>query len=237
MSDKASMFEQQPNALRQKIKQWSSDAIQRSDPTGWFEELYIAADGNAEQVPWAQLRPHPHIQDWLDRFNVQGQGQQAIVIGCGLGDDAEALRALGFQVVAFDIAPTAITWCQQRFPDSTVEYRVANLLAPDPSWFHAFDLVVECRNLQALPLSVRSIAIQSVRQLVATPGTLLVVTRLRDTEAEPDGPPWPLSNAELAEFNSLGLTEVNRQEFLVGEAPAVRQVWVEYSAPADESIS
>ncbi|MCC5670705.1 class I SAM-dependent methyltransferase [Nostoc sp. CHAB 5784] len=41
-------------------------------------------------------------------------GQKALVIGCGLGDDAEAIASLGFEVTAFDISPTAIAWCQER---------------------------------------------------------------------------------------------------------------------------
>ncbi|MDZ7952448.1 hypothetical protein [Nostoc sp. DedQUE09] len=36
-------------------------------------------------------------------------GQKALVIGCGLGDDAEALAHLGFEVTTFDISPTAMS--------------------------------------------------------------------------------------------------------------------------------
>ncbi|WP_313934260.1 MULTISPECIES: hypothetical protein [Nostocaceae] len=39
-----------------------------------------------------------------------------------MGDDAEAPAKLGFEVTAFDISPTAISWCQQWFPDSSVNY-------------------------------------------------------------------------------------------------------------------
>ena len=53
----------------------------------------------------------------------------ALVVGCGLGDDAEFIAGLGFSVVAFDISASAIAAAQQRFPQSTVRYRVADLMA------------------------------------------------------------------------------------------------------------
>ena len=75
----------------------------------------------------------------MDERGVEGEGRSAIVIGCGLGDDAEALQQLGFQVTASDIAATAIDWCHQRFPNSNVNYRVADLFNLDPTWHAAFD--------------------------------------------------------------------------------------------------
>ncbi|CDN13142.1 hypothetical protein RintRC_6384 [Richelia intracellularis] len=48
--------------------------------------------------------------------------------------------------------------------------------------------MLECRNLQALPLSVRSQVIGSVASMVAPHGKLLVITRFRQ-EAAPSGPP------------------------------------------------
>ncbi|MBC6481058.1 MAG: class I SAM-dependent methyltransferase [Hormoscilla sp. GM7CHS1pb] len=226
------MFEQQPETLRQKVRQLSAAAIRRDDPASWFEELYAQARGDYTQVPWAGLTLHPHAQDWFEHYGFpegfHDVPRHAVVVGCGLGDDAEALQNWGFQVTAFDISPTAIAWCQQRFPPSSVNYQVADLLCLDSSWHHGFDFVLECRNLQALPLSIRATAIQAVGQLVAEQGTLLAIARLRETEAEPDGPPWPLSNQELAQLTTQGLTEIRRKMFLVGDDPVVKQLWVEY---------
>ncbi|HEY9726322.1 MAG TPA: class I SAM-dependent methyltransferase [Chroococcales cyanobacterium] len=225
------MFEQQPEALRQKVKWLATESLQKSEPSGWFEVLYSQAEGDSAQVPWARLTSHPYCQKWLDERGVKGEGRSAIVIGCGLGDDAEALQQLGFQVTAFDIAPTAIAWCHQRFPNSQVNYRVADLFNLDPAWHAAFDLVLEFRNIQALPLSVRSKAIDSVASLVAPGGTLLIITRFRDTDAEPDGPPWPLSNSELNQFQELGCSEVRRDLFFEAENQSVKQLRIEYIYP------
>ncbi|WP_368041849.1 hypothetical protein [Nostoc sp. TCL240-02] len=49
-----------------------------------------------------------------------------------------------------------MAWCQERFPNSTVNYVVADLFAvPAQQWHLGFDFVFECRNIQALPLNVR----------------------------------------------------------------------------------
>ena len=222
------MFEEQPQELQQKVKQLATEAIESSQPSAWFEVLYADAGGDASQVPWAKLAPHPYLKEWLSLRQPEGKGHSALVIGCGLGDDAQALSELDFQVTAFDISPTAIAWCKQRFPDSTVNYAIADLLTLPPQWQNTFDLVIESRNIQALPLNVRSQAIESVGSMVASMGTLLVITRFREQEAPPSGPPWPLSASELAQFSQMGLQEIQKVTFLQSEQPEVQQLWIEY---------
>ena len=215
------MFEQQPEEIRRKVNLLAAEALAKSEPSAWFETLYAKAGGDAQQVPWAKLTLHPYLQDWLDNNQPSGEGRSALVIGCGLGDDAEALAKLGYQVSAFDISPTAIAWCQQRFPNSSVNYLVADLFDLDRSWHGAFDFVFECRNIQALPLSVRPKVIESIGQLVAVKGSLLIITRYRDTEEEPDGPPWAISELELSQFQQWGLQETRRDFFFEGDLEGV----------------
>ena len=104
---------------------------------------------------------------------------------------------------------------------------MADLFALDPAWKGKFDLVVESRTIQALPLSVRKEAIAAMAPLVALGGKLVVITRYRDTEAEPDGPPWALSESELKQFQELGLQEMHREEF-VDEGRGVTELRLEY---------
>src|SRR5205085_1398130 len=93
-----------------------------------------------------------------------------------------------------------------RHPGTSVEYVVADLLAPPPDWLGAFDLVVENMNVQALPEPVRSDAVAAVGRFVAAGGTLVVTEAARadDAPAEP-GPPWPFLRSELAAFGAGGL--------------------------------
>lgn len=222
------MFEQQPKTLQQKIKSMATDAVNQQEPSGWFEPLYAEAQGDTAQVPWAKNQAHPYLQQWLSSYPPQTAGKSALVIGCGLGDDAELLASLGYAVTAFDISPTAIAWCHQRFPETTVNYLVADLFDLDRNWQGKFDFIFECRTIQALPLNVRSQVIGAIAPLVANQGTLLVVTRHRDDHTIPEGPPWALSDAELSQFIELGLTEVRCDRFIEGEQVKVEQYRLEY---------
>lgn len=214
------MPEQPPDALRQKLVSLANESLSKSDPYGWFDRLYSQAEGDTSQVPWAKLTTHPYLQDWLEKFQPQGNNRPALVIGCGLGDDAETLAKVGYKVTAFDVSPTAIAWCKERFPNSSVDYFVADAFALDPSWQGAFDFVFECRTIQALPLNVRSRIIQAIASTVAPGGTLLAISRIRDTEDEPDdGPPWAVSNQEFAQFQELGFQYARRDLFEDSDRP------------------
>ena len=193
----------------------------------WFDNIYNKAQGDSDRVPWANMTANAYLKDWLNQ-NPLEKNLKALVVGCGLGDDAEALAEKGFNVTAFDISPTAIDWCKQRFPDSTVNYVVADLFNLNPEWQRKFDFVFEARTIQSLPLKVREQAMSAVAQLVANEGTLLVVTVTRDTPEEPDGPPYPLSLEEIDYFLKLGLQEINRNSYSEKNSRFPKRLRIEY---------
>lgn len=205
-----------------RARRLSSDAIEHGEATAWFEPLYAAAHGDPTRVPWADEKVNPWLVEWLDRQNVSPKGESAVVVGCGLGDDAEELSIRGYEVIAFDVSETAITWAQRRFPETSVVYRVADLFALPSSMVGVFDFVFEAYTLQALPETVRSVAVDGVASLLAPGGSLLVVTRGREPEEHVEGPPWPLSLTELAGFQSAGLLEHTFEEFMDGSIPRWR---------------
>lgn len=176
--------------------------LQAANPTGWFEDLYAEAAAGTASVPWDVPHPQPHLVEWAT--GVDGTGRRALVVGCGFGRDSEFLASLGFDVVAFDISPTAIASVQARHPDSKVSYVVADLLDPPAEWHHAFDLVVENMTVQALPVAQHAQATERVAWL--TGSTLLVLAVARDEGPVPDGPPWPLTPSEIEAFATDGLT-------------------------------
>jgi SAM-dependent methyltransferase len=180
------------------------------DPTGWFEQLYVEADEGRATVPWDR-DPMSVLTEWAG--DKDGDGRTALVIGCGLGRDSEFIAGRGYRTTAFDIAPTAVATIRRRFPDSPVDYRVADLLAPPPEWRRAFDLVVESLTVQSLPISLHPRATTAVTDLVAPGGTLLVIAVARD-ETVPEGPPWPLTSTEIQAFAQNGLRplSVHRSE-------------------------
>lgn len=85
------MKEKQPEAVQLYVKLLAEQSLRLQNPSGWFEVLYAEANGNSGQVPWARNTTHPYLQDWLDCHASPGDGRSALVIGCGLGDDAEAV--------------------------------------------------------------------------------------------------------------------------------------------------
>ncbi|RZS34738.1 methyltransferase family protein [Herbihabitans rhizosphaerae] len=181
----------------------AAESIAQDDPTGWFERLYAEAAVGGAIVPWDRAEPNALIVEWAR--DLDGAGKRALVIGCGYGMDSEFVASLGFSTTAFDISDTAISAVRERFPESTVDYVVADLLAPPAEWTHAFDLVVESITVQSMPLSVREKAIVHCGQMVAPGGTLLVVSGVREEGQQVDGPPWPLTRSELDSFAVDGL--------------------------------
>ena len=181
----------------------AADSIARGDATGWFERLYARADEGTATVPWADFAPYPRLVSALEREVGSGR---ALVVGCGLGDDAEHVASLGFATVAFDVSPTAIAVARRRFPQSTVDYVTADLASPPTSWRGAFDLVVEIFTLQVLTGTARRRAMAQLAATVAPAGRLFVVAGARDEHEPPGAMPWPLIRAEIDSFHDHGLT-------------------------------
>jgi SAM-dependent methyltransferase len=206
------------------MRRLARESIAQGDAVGWFDALYKGADGRWDQIPWADLSPNPYLVAWL----ASEEGRRcprtpSLVVGCGLGDDAEALASAGFSVTAFDVSATAIEGCHARFPESRVHYAVADALAPPPSWAGGFGLVFESYTLQVLPPPARVAAGRELAQLVAPGGLLLVLCRGRDA-TDPIGElPWPLTREELQAFREHGLSEMSFESFLDDETPPVRR--------------
>lgn len=189
------------------------------NPTEIFERMYVAAADGRDAMPWDRGGPHPLLEQWAR--DAEGAGRRALVVGSGLGQDAELLCERGFDVVGFDAAPTAIETARGRYPDSTVDYRVANLLEPPAQWRRAFDLVVESLTVQSMPPEYHAPATANVAAMVAPGGTLLVIATARDEDGEtPDGPPWPLTPSEVEAFASGGVEPVLVELVRAPDTPA-----------------
>jgi SAM-dependent methyltransferase len=216
---------------RARARELAAEFLRKGDPTGWFEALYKEGEDGKSVVPWADGQKNPHLEEFWKAHPQKTEGKSALVIGCGLGDDAEQLAEWGYKTTAFDISETAIRTAQKRFPKSRVEYCVADLLNPSESWKGMFDFVLEVYTVQALPKEFRSRAIGKVASFVGLGGSLLVLARGREVD-EPEGQmPWPLTRAELAEFVRAGFTEHSFEDYFDTEEPPARRYRVFYSRP------
>ena len=179
-------------------------AVADGDPTRWYDELWSAAARGEVAMPWDRTEPHRALAAWLG--DTDGEGRRAVVVGCGLGADAEHLAARGWATTAFDISPAAVAAVRARHPDSPVDYRVGNLLDPSPDLVGAFDLVAEIYTLQALHPSVRPAAADGLRGLIAPGGRALVVQAIRrDDEPLTAEPPWTLTRPEMEALAGHGV--------------------------------
>jgi SAM-dependent methyltransferase len=212
-----------------------ADALAAGDPTGWFEPLYAATAEAGTAPPWDRDDARPLVAQWLRANAGDGAARRAVVVGSGLGADAELVGALGFDTLGFDISPTAVEIARSRSSHANVAYATGDLLALPAAWVGAFDLVVESYTVQALPDPPRAAAIGGVASLVAPGGTLLVLAIAREPGEPADGPPWPLTRAEIASFATLGpaaLETVAIELLPDPEQPDQRRWRAELRAPA-----
>lgn len=183
------------------------ESVGRGDPTGWFERLYAEGASGAATMAWDREGPHPVLAEWASSEGLVGRGRKAVVVGAGLGADAEHVATLGFETTAFDLSPTAIRTALERRPDSPVDYQVADLFDLPAEWGWGFDLVVEIFTVQALPHDLRDRAISAVAALVAPGGTLVAIQAVRTPDDDGSGPPWPLTRGEIEAFADHGLVQ------------------------------
>ena len=122
-------------------------------------------------------------------------GRRAVVVGAGLGADAEQLARTGWRTNAFDVSAAAVRVTRARYPGSAVEYRVADLLDLPDEMVGAYDLVVEVFSVQALPPSLRAEAVRGVRRLLAPGGAAVAVQFVRGDRPADLGPPSGCSTA------------------------------------------
>ena len=199
-------------------------AVADGEPTRWYEEVWSAGARGTVAMPWDRDEPHALLE--RHTRGTEGAGLRAVVVGAGLGADAEHLAGLGFATTAFDIAPSAVAAARERHAGSPVDYRVADLLDLPADLVGAFDLVVEIFTLQALHGSVRDRAVDGVRRLVAPGGTLLVVQVVRDDDEDvPEEPPWILDRAEMEALAGAGLTTHTLERVPNPDHPDARDLW------------
>lgn len=213
--------------VRERTKQIQAEFAEKGDATGWFEALYREAEGDNEKIPWADLEPNSYLVKFAEKTNLQGNGRKALVVGCGLGDDAKYLHELGFDVTAFDISPTAIEWAKRL--NSEIHFEVADLFNPPRGWLSHFEFVLEIYTIQPLPLELRPKVIDAISNFVAPNGKIVVVTRGREDDEIPTEVPWALSRKDLSQFEKNGLTQTHFEETWGDEAEPIRRFVVEYS--------
>lgn len=218
------MKEFDPVAYKKMVKSFQD----RNDPTGWFDSIYTDANGDYRAVFWADLEPCPYLLTWLKNCRASQVKCKAIVVGCGVGDDAEALSEAGYEVTAFDISPEAIRLCKNRYPKTRVHYLVVDLFACPAEWTESFDLVYECNTIQVLPGKYRIQARDTMVSLLAPGGHILVSCRSRLKGEQEDDIPLPLDKEEIDGFIRCGLSQESFDAYEDTQYPPVPHFFASY---------
>jgi SAM-dependent methyltransferase len=219
---------QELDTVREHTKELAAEFLEKGDATGWFDALYAEAEGNHEHIPWADLEPNKYLVRFAEKTNLQGDGRKALVVGCGLGDDARFLHDLGFKVTAFDISETAIKWAKKLHAETGIDFHAADLFVPPRGWISGFEFVLEVYTIQPLPLEMREKVIDSISNFVAPNGKIVVVTRGREDDEEPLELPWALSRKDLSRFEFNGLKQIYFEEMPGDEDEPITRFVVEY---------
>ncbi len=191
----------------------SDKAAADGSPLVWFEQFYQLALAKGYPIPWADMKPNPNLLAIYDRIPVLRSSANLLVVGCGLGDDAEWLARKGHEVTAFDISPSAINECRKRFPDSPVDYLAADLFAPPDNWRNHFRIVLESYTVQVLNSSLRKKALQRISELVSPSGLLILISRGRNESESAGTMPWPLTRGEVEVIPELGFREIFFEDY------------------------
>ena len=175
------------------------------EATQWFDELYKEHKDRHENIPWARLSVNPLLEDYLKK--TEHHHGKALVIGCGLGDDAVALEVAGYEVTAIDISQTALDVAKERFSEAKVVWEKQDIFEMPEQYLGYFDFVFEALTIQSLPVEFREKMIKAIADTLAPKAHLLLVAHKKEVAFK--GPPWPLEELELEWFKAFGLTELS----------------------------
>ena len=155
----------------------------------YFEALYRSADHDTARIPWAETEPNPGLLAWLgaEAPSLVRPGATVCVAGCGLGDDVRELAGRGYDVLGFDVSPTAIEWARHRHPGLEDRFHVADLFDLPPHLTRRADLVVEVYTIQSLHPALRTAAARAIASLARPRGTILTICRGRDESVKFSG--------------------------------------------------
>ena len=101
-----------------------------------YDERYKAI--HQKGFSWAGDVATPMVLEVMRRFDLPKEAR-ILEIGCGEGRDARAVLDEGYDLLATDISPEAISYCKSRFPKYADRFAVLDCLNGDCS--DSFDMI------------------------------------------------------------------------------------------------
>ncbi|MCB1025443.1 MAG: class I SAM-dependent methyltransferase, partial [Acidobacteria bacterium] len=129
--------EDKEEILRERMKAVANEYLEKGDLYGWFDAVYRETEDDSEQIPWVDMEPNRYFIEWNETAKLEGNGRSALVVGCGLGDEAKFLDEIGFDVTAFDVSEKAIEIAKKLHADTGIKFVTADLFDPPKEWSRA----------------------------------------------------------------------------------------------------
>lgn len=102
-----------------------------------YDDRYKQVHGQGLQ--WFSVMPSPIVAETIREFSILPGQHKLLEIGCGEGRDAFPLLQEGFDLLATDISPTAVSFCQEKMPARAEAFRVLDCVTEDLP--QRFDLI------------------------------------------------------------------------------------------------
>ena len=103
-----------------------------------YEERYKTI--HAKGYSWAGDVPTPIVLDVIRRYGIS-KTAHILEIGCGEGRDSQAVLENGYDLLATDISPEAISYCKSRMPQYKERFQVLDCLADKHQGTDLYDMI------------------------------------------------------------------------------------------------
>ncbi len=148
-----------------------------------------------EQLPWHTTTLDPDLAGALDRLAAAGP-RRLLDLGCGDGTAAIEAARRGFQVVALDLAASALAQARHRAGALPITWIQDD--ATQPRLWGAFDVLLDRGLLHVLPIERRSAYAAALARLAAPGASLLIKTHApAEGATHRTAPPTPEALAAL----------------------------------------
>ena len=134
-----------------------------------------------QHLQWASDTPSPIVGEVLGRYPLP-EGAKILEIGCGEGRDALELLRRGLDVLATDVSPEAVAFCQQKAPDFAEHFQVLDCIAG--AMEETFDFIYAVAVLHMLVLEEDRQAFYRFIQSHLKPQGLALICTMGDGETE-----------------------------------------------------
>ena len=147
---------------------------------------------------WDLGQAAPPFVGLLDSTAAPKPGKIA-VLGSGSGYDALLFAQMGFEVIGFDFAPSAITSATALTQNSGIsaQFLQRNIFDLPAEFPHYFDYVLEHTCFCAIEPRLRPAYVNLVKSLLKPQGELIALFWAHN---QPGGPPFGVTTAEINQY-------------------------------------